>query len=61
MSAQQIISRLIAVEIDGSYDYLTRRMMRDERMRVQAAIQCGRGIAEAKAEAERVARMWGVL
>ena len=61
-TAQQIITRLSRVEVSARYDAQTRRMMRDERVALTAAVQSRdqSRIRAAMAEAQRVAEMWGV-
>lgn len=62
MSAQRMINALTFAEVDSRYASDTRRMMRNERFRLQAALAGGDGakISAAMAEALRVAAMWGV-
>ena len=62
MSPAQVESRLEWSEVDGNYAADTRRMMRDERFSLQAALRSGDAakIAAARDEAVRVAKMWGV-
>jgi len=61
-NAQQIVNSLTYSEVDAALQPDTRRMMRNERFSLQAAIQSGDAgkINAAKAEALRVAGMWGV-
>lgn len=69
MNVQQTINALIEVEVDGNVSPILRRLLRDERMALQAAMQgtvvSGRGrvvdgtrIAERLAEVRRVADLW---
>lgn len=62
MNANQIINSLTFAEANSKYAGDTRRMMRVERESLQVAVQSGDAskIKEAAAEAERVAKMWGV-
>lgn len=62
MSAQQVVKALTFAEVDGSIAADARRVLRVEREQLTAAVRSGDGakINAAKAEAERVAAMWGV-
>lgn len=58
----KIITRLTFAEVDANLEGDTRRMMREEREALQAAVHSGDGrrITAAVTEARRVADMWGV-
>lgn len=60
MNATQVIAKLDAAQVNGAYDALTRRMMREEANNVRAAVRVSRNIPEATAEAIRVAKMYDV-
>ena len=62
MNANQLITALTYAEVDGSIAIDTRRVIRDERFALTAAVNSGDGqlIKAAMAEAMRVAKMWGV-
>lgn len=62
MNANQLATKLTFAEVDGALPSDTRKMMQDERFALSAAIRTGDGqkIKDAMAEAERVAKMWGV-
>lgn len=62
MNATQILSKLEWAEVNGKLEPDTRRMMRNERFAVKAAVESGDGrkIKAAIAEALSVADMWGV-
>lgn len=61
MNANQIINKLIAVEVDKTAAPDMRRVIRDERLALQVAAQSGDAakIGPAMREAVRVAKMWG--
>lgn len=62
MTANQLINRLTFAEVSADYEPDTRRMLLAERFAVQSAARSGDSqlIADAMAEAKRVAKMWGV-
>lgn len=62
-NAKRLVTTLTYSEVNPKLSPDTRRMMRDERIAVQAAIDSGdQGkIRIASDEAIRVAEMWGVL
>lgn len=62
MTIQRLIHRLTQAEVSARHDAQTRRMMRDERFALTAAVQSRdqARIRAAMAEAQRVAAMWGV-
>lgn len=61
-SAHLLIARLTRTEVSPRYDAQTRRMMRDERFALTAAVHSRdrARILAAMAEARRVAAMWHV-
>lgn len=62
MNATQMINILTFCEVDSSLAADCRAVLMQERIAVQAAAKSGDGakIAAAMAEAQRVAKMWGV-
>lgn len=62
MNANQIVGKLVEAEMIDLREPDARRVIRDERMRLQAAVQSGDAeqVAAAMKEAVRVAGMWGV-
>lgn len=62
MNAAQLIARFELCEVDRRVASDARRMMRDERMSLLAAVSSGDGkrIAATITEAKRVAAMWGI-
>ena len=62
MNASQLVKKLTFAEVNASLAADTRRMMREERVSLQAALQSGDAdkIKKAMDEAKRVAEMWGV-
>ena len=63
MNAQQLSKALDFAEVNGKLAPDCRRVMVDENMVLKSALQSGDAtrIKSAKDEAERVARMWGVI
>jgi hypothetical protein len=64
MNAQEIVNRLITVEMDSTTEPDMRRVLREERKKLQSALE-GRPVNAAAIdgqmrEAVRVAAMWGV-
>lgn len=55
----RLVNRLITAEMELS-EPDARRVIRDERLGLQAALQRGKGVEARAAEATRVATMWGV-
>lgn len=62
MNANQIVAKLTWEEVDGNNEPDMRRVLRDERMALQGAVQSGdpERVADATREARKVASMWGV-
>lgn len=62
MNATQLITQLELAEVSSEHAGDTRRMMRDERFALVAAVRSGdaKAIKDATIEAQRVAKMWGV-
>ncbi len=60
MNAAQMVRAMQWVEVSSEYAPDTRRMIRNERIAVTAAVKSGKGIAEAIAQANETAAMWGV-
>ncbi len=62
MNARQTIAAIEWVELNPRYEGDTRRMMRQERFSLLAAVGSGNAgtIGESLREAHRVAKMWGV-
>ncbi len=61
-TATQIYNALTYAEVNSAYQPDTRRMMREERFALRAALESGSraNIASAMSEVQRVAEMWGV-
>ena len=62
MNAAQMISKLEMIEVSSKIENDTRRMMRNERFALLAAVASRDGgkLKAAMAEAVKVADMWGV-
>ena len=61
-TSQEIVNRLITVEMDAAIAPDMRRVIRDERMALQTAIDSGDAarISMRHGEAVRTAALWGV-
>ena len=60
MNAQHALNSIEKIEVNGSIAIDARAAMRDERFAILAAIRKKQGVGEAVAEANRVAKMWGL-
>jgi len=60
MNAQDTVNAITWIEADAKADPDARRIMRDERFRIQAAMQTSGNVGAAVNEARRVAAMWGM-
>jgi hypothetical protein len=63
LNPAQLVSRLISAEVDPEQSPAGRRVLGDERLAMEAALQSKdpSRIAKSFAEAVRVAKMWGVI
>lgn len=62
MNAQQIITKLTWIEVSPEYAPDCRRVLREERFALMAAVKSGKAqeISAAMSEARRVCEMWGI-
>jgi hypothetical protein len=60
MNAQDTVNAITWIEVDAKADPDARRIMRNERFAIEAAMRTGKGVGAAVNEAKRVASMWGL-